>query len=165
MLIRSITQNAMDIQFSIRQFPSPEHPYIAFPSKNLAVLDISRFTFYKVDYRICCTRRRRESSRYLVAFRLFFSQWAVRTYVVMLDFALFGYQHTISVHHCLISASSARCSSRESWRSSKLLTDYGHLFQATSLASFYSRSSIQSCLVLSHPDRGIRSLLQLGATA
>ena len=29
---------------SIRQFPSPEHPYIAFPSKNLAVLDISSFT-------------------------------------------------------------------------------------------------------------------------
>ena len=31
MLIRSITQNAMDKKFSIRQFPSPEHPYIAFP--------------------------------------------------------------------------------------------------------------------------------------
>ena len=44
MLIRSITQNAMDKNFSIRQFPSPEHPYIAFPQKNLAVLDISRFT-------------------------------------------------------------------------------------------------------------------------
>ena len=44
MLIRSITQNAMDTKFSIRQFPSPEHPYIAFPQKNLAVLDISRFT-------------------------------------------------------------------------------------------------------------------------
>ena len=44
MLIRSITQNAMDKKFSIRQFPSPEHPYIAFPQKNLAVLDISRFT-------------------------------------------------------------------------------------------------------------------------
>ena len=41
MLIRSITQNAMDNKFSIRQFPSPEHPYIAFPQKNLAVLDIS----------------------------------------------------------------------------------------------------------------------------
>ena len=40
----------MDKNFSIRQFPSPEHPYIAFPSKNLAVLDISRFTFCKVDY-------------------------------------------------------------------------------------------------------------------
>ena len=37
-------QNAMDKQFSIRQFPSPEHPHIAFPQKNLAVLDISRFT-------------------------------------------------------------------------------------------------------------------------
>ena len=44
MLIKSITQNAMDKKFSIRQFPSPEHPYIAFPQKNLAVLDISRFT-------------------------------------------------------------------------------------------------------------------------
>ena len=44
MLIRSITQNAMDNTFSIRQFPSPEHPYIVFPQKNLAVLDISRFT-------------------------------------------------------------------------------------------------------------------------
>ena len=44
MLIRSIMQNAMDKKFSIRQFPSPEHPYIAFPQKNLAVLDISRFT-------------------------------------------------------------------------------------------------------------------------
>ena len=43
-LIRSITQNAMDNKLSIRQFPSPEHPYIAFPQKNLAVLDISRFT-------------------------------------------------------------------------------------------------------------------------
>ena len=51
MLIRSITQNAMDTKFSIRQFPSPEHPYIAFPQKNLAVLDISRFTFCKVDYK------------------------------------------------------------------------------------------------------------------
>ena len=50
MLIRSITQNAMDNKFSIRQFPSPGHPYIAFPQKNLAVLDISRFTFCKVDY-------------------------------------------------------------------------------------------------------------------
>ena len=44
MLIRSITQNAMDKKFSIRQFPSPEHTYIAFPQKNLAVLDISRLT-------------------------------------------------------------------------------------------------------------------------
>ncbi len=44
MLIKSITKNAMDKKFSIRQFPSPEHPYIAFPQKNLAVLDISRFT-------------------------------------------------------------------------------------------------------------------------
>ena len=44
MLIRSITQNAMDKKFSIRQFPSPEHPYIAFPQKNLALLNISRFT-------------------------------------------------------------------------------------------------------------------------
>ena len=44
MLIRSITQNAMDQTFSIRQFPSPEHPYNAFLQKNLAVLDISRFT-------------------------------------------------------------------------------------------------------------------------
>ena len=50
MLIRSITQNTMDKKFSIRQFPSPEHPYIAVPQKNLAVLDISRFTFCKVDY-------------------------------------------------------------------------------------------------------------------
>ena len=31
-------------KISIRQFPSPAHPYIAFPQKNLAVLDISRFT-------------------------------------------------------------------------------------------------------------------------
>ena len=43
-LLLLITQNAMDKCFSIRQFPSPEHPYIAFPQKNLAVLDISRFT-------------------------------------------------------------------------------------------------------------------------
>ena len=43
MLIRSITQHAMHTKFSIRQFPSPEHPYIAFPQNNLAVLDISRF--------------------------------------------------------------------------------------------------------------------------
>ena len=50
MLIWSITQNAMDKKFSIRQFLSPEHPYIAFPQKNLAVIDISRFTFCKVDY-------------------------------------------------------------------------------------------------------------------
>ena len=50
MLIRSITQNAMDKKFSIRKFPSPEHRYIAFPQKNLAVLDISRFTFCKIDY-------------------------------------------------------------------------------------------------------------------
>ena len=50
MLIRSITKNALDKKISIRQFPSPEHPYIAFPHKNLAVLDISRFTFCKVDY-------------------------------------------------------------------------------------------------------------------
>ena len=34
----------MDKKISIRQFTSPEHPYIAFPQKNLAVLDISRFT-------------------------------------------------------------------------------------------------------------------------
>ena len=34
----------MDKKFSIRQFPSPEQPYIPFPPKNLAVLDISRFT-------------------------------------------------------------------------------------------------------------------------
>ena len=40
----------MDKKVSIRQFPSPEHPYIVFPQKNLAVLDISRFTFCKVDY-------------------------------------------------------------------------------------------------------------------
>ena len=39
----------MDIKFSIRQFPSPEHPYIAFPQKKLPVLDIFRFTFCKVD--------------------------------------------------------------------------------------------------------------------
>ena len=48
MLIRSITQNAIDKMFSIRQFPSPEHPYIAFPHKNLAVLDISRFTTVEI---------------------------------------------------------------------------------------------------------------------
>ena len=35
MLIRSITENATDKQISIRQFPSPEHPYIAFPQKTL----------------------------------------------------------------------------------------------------------------------------------
>ena len=40
----------MDTKFSIRQFTSPEHPYIAFPHTNLAVLDIYRFTFCKVDY-------------------------------------------------------------------------------------------------------------------
>ncbi len=51
-IIRSITQNAMDNKFSIRQFPSPWHPYIAFPSKHLAVLDISRFIFCKVDYKV-----------------------------------------------------------------------------------------------------------------
>ena len=51
MLIRPIKKNAPDKKISIRQFPSPEHPYIAFPSKNLTVLDISRFTFCKVDYR------------------------------------------------------------------------------------------------------------------
>ena len=56
MLIRSITQNAMDKKFSIRQFPSPENPYIAFPPKNLAVLDISRFTFCKVDYYVIARR-------------------------------------------------------------------------------------------------------------
>ncbi len=44
MLIRSITQNAMDKKIYIREFPSPEHTYIAFPQKTLAVLDISRFT-------------------------------------------------------------------------------------------------------------------------
>ena len=44
MLISSITENVMDKKINIRQFPSPEHPYIAFPQKNLAVLDISRFT-------------------------------------------------------------------------------------------------------------------------
>ena len=44
MLIKSITKNDMDNKFSIRQFPSPEHPYIAFPQNNLAVLHISRFT-------------------------------------------------------------------------------------------------------------------------
>ena len=49
-LIRPIKKNAMDKFFSIRQFTSPEYPYIAFPHKNLAVLDISRFTFCKVDY-------------------------------------------------------------------------------------------------------------------
>ena len=40
----------MDKKISIRQFPSLEHPYIALPQKNLAVLDISRCTFCKVDY-------------------------------------------------------------------------------------------------------------------
>ena len=44
MLIRSITQNAMDKKVNIRQFPTPEHPYIAFPQKKPAVLNISRFT-------------------------------------------------------------------------------------------------------------------------
>ena len=34
----------MDKKFSIRQFPSPEHPYIAFPQINPAVLNISTFT-------------------------------------------------------------------------------------------------------------------------
>ena len=53
MLIRPIKKNAPDKKISIRQFPSPEHPYIAFPSKNLTVLDISRFTFCKVDYNDC----------------------------------------------------------------------------------------------------------------
>ena len=52
MLIRPINKNAPDKKISIRQFPSPEHPYIAFPSKNLTVLDISRFTFCKVDYKV-----------------------------------------------------------------------------------------------------------------
>ena len=52
MLIRSITQNAMDTKFSIRQFPSPEHPYIAFPQKNLQYSFFSRFTFCKVDYTV-----------------------------------------------------------------------------------------------------------------
>ena len=51
MVIRSFTQNAMDKKCSIRQFLSPENPYISFPQKNLAVLDISRFTFCKVDYK------------------------------------------------------------------------------------------------------------------
>ena len=32
MLIRPIKKNAPDKKFSIQQFPSPEHPYIAFPS-------------------------------------------------------------------------------------------------------------------------------------
>ena len=40
----------MDNKFSIRQFPSPEHLYIAFTQQKLAILDISRFTFCKVDY-------------------------------------------------------------------------------------------------------------------
>ena len=31
MLIKSITQNTIDSKVSIRQFPSPEHPYIVFP--------------------------------------------------------------------------------------------------------------------------------------
>ena len=34
----------MDKKISIRQFPSAEHPYISFPQKYLAVLDISMFT-------------------------------------------------------------------------------------------------------------------------
>ena len=37
-------ENAMDKKISIRKCPSPEHPYIEFPQKNIAVLDISRFT-------------------------------------------------------------------------------------------------------------------------
>ena len=40
----------MDTKISIRQFPSPEYPYIAFPQTNIAVLEISMFTFCKVDY-------------------------------------------------------------------------------------------------------------------
>ena len=57
MLIRSIAQNAMDKKFNIRQFPSPEHPYIAFPSKNLAVLDISRFTTGEIGPQSRLSRR------------------------------------------------------------------------------------------------------------
>ena len=52
MLIRSITQNAMDNKSSIQQFPSNEHPYIAFPQKKLAVLDISRFTTGEIDFQV-----------------------------------------------------------------------------------------------------------------
>ena len=45
-----------------------------------------------------------------------------------------------------------------------LLTDRGHLFRVTVLAPFYLQSSTQSCHVSFHPDCGIRSLLQSGAT-
>ena len=64
MLIRSITQNAMDNKFSIRQFPSPEHPYIAFPQKNLAVLDISRFTTGEIgpQSRLLCNVKVRKAT-------------------------------------------------------------------------------------------------------
>ena len=48
-LIRSIRPNAMDRKICIRQFPSPEHPYIAFSQKQLALLAITMFTFCKVD--------------------------------------------------------------------------------------------------------------------
>ena len=42
MLIRSITQNAMDKKFGIRQFPSPEHPHIALPQ------NILQYSTYRV---------------------------------------------------------------------------------------------------------------------
>ena len=48
-LIRSIRPNATDKKICIRQFPSPEHPYIAFSPKKLALLAITKFTFCKVD--------------------------------------------------------------------------------------------------------------------
>ena len=48
-LIRSIMHNAMDTFFCIRQFRSPEHPYIAFSLNKLALLAITMFTFCKED--------------------------------------------------------------------------------------------------------------------
>ena len=48
MLIRSITQNAMDNKFSIRSFLVLSTHILHFHKKNLAVLNISRFTFCKV---------------------------------------------------------------------------------------------------------------------
>ena len=48
-LIMSIRPNAMDKKNCIRQLPSPEHPYIAFSHKKLALLAITMFTFCKVD--------------------------------------------------------------------------------------------------------------------
>ena len=43
MLIRSITENAMVNKISIRDFPSPDNPFIAFKQKKPCILDIDRF--------------------------------------------------------------------------------------------------------------------------